>query len=203
VNLAPQAQASTNSEAVAWLQTADKAIDRVIDGWPNDYTKEWVTEDPIHLGGWLKLTWSSPVTVDEIVLYDRKIISNEHITAGRIDFSDGTSLTVGPLNDDGTATSVRFAAKTITSLTFTITAMGPLSHDVGLMEIEVFGFFSGNQGAGQRGSAAPGDINADGRVDLVDLAILLNNWGTPSDPRADLTTARWISLIILSGLRIG
>ena len=30
------------------------------------------------------------------------------------------------------------------------------------------------------------DINENGRVDLVDVSILLTNWGVPKDPRADL-----------------
>jgi len=34
--------------------------------------------------------------------------------------------------------------------------------------------------------AAGGDLNNDVRVDLVDLAIILANWGTPQNPRADL-----------------
>ena len=30
------------------------------------------------------------------------------------------------------------------------------------------------------------DINEDGRVDLIDVSILLSNWGTPKNQRADL-----------------
>ncbi len=163
-NLAHLSSATTNSEAVIHGQTANKAIDGVIDGFPMDSTKEWVTEDPIHLGAWLKLTWNSPVTIDLVVLFDRKSASggmNEHITAGTLTFSDGSTVSVGPLNDDGSATNISFSSRTVTSLTFTITGMGVNSHDVGLMEIEVFGAGGGcSAGSPCIINSCPGTYNA-------------------------------------------
>ena len=141
-NYALSSTVTSNSEAVIHGQTAQKAIDGVIDGFPGDSTKEWVTEDPTHLGAWLKLTWASPVTIDRVVLYDRTSSSggmNEQITAGTLSFSSGSPVSVGPLLDNGSATTVTFSSRTVTSLTFTITGIGPNSHDVGLMEMEVYG----------------------------------------------------------------
>ena len=94
-DLALLATATASSQNTNTGQTANKAIDGVIDGYPGDYTKEWATVGG-GAGSWLKLTWSSPQTVNRIVLYDRPNL-NDQITGGNIQFSDGSSVTVGPL----------------------------------------------------------------------------------------------------------
>ncbi len=54
------------------------------------------------VGAWLKLVWGSAYTVNQVVLYDRPN-STEQITSATLSFSDGSSVTVGALNNDGTA----------------------------------------------------------------------------------------------------
>ena len=66
-DLAMAATATASSENTAYGQTAAKAIDGVVDGYPGDYTKEWATNGG-GAGSWLELTWSSPVTLATIVL---------------------------------------------------------------------------------------------------------------------------------------
>ena len=94
-DLALFATATASSQNTSTGQTANKAIDGVIDGYPGDYTKEWATAGG-GAGSWLKLTWSSPQTVNTIVLYDRPNL-NDQITGGNIQFSDRSSVTVGTL----------------------------------------------------------------------------------------------------------
>ena len=60
-DLALSATATASSQNTSTGQTADKAIDGVIDGYPGDYTKEWATVGG-GAGSWLKLTWTSPQT---------------------------------------------------------------------------------------------------------------------------------------------
>ncbi|MGO8951650.1 MAG: PIG-L family deacetylase, partial [Ktedonobacterales bacterium] len=98
-DLALKATATASSQNTSTRQTANKAIDGVIDGYPHDYTREWATVGG-KAGSWLKLTWASPQTVNMIVLYDRPNL-NDQITAGNIQFSDGSSIVIGPLNNDG------------------------------------------------------------------------------------------------------
>ena len=81
-DLALSATATAPSQNTSTGQTANKAIDGVIDGYPGDYTKEWATAGG-GAGSWLKLTWTSPQTVNMIVLYDRPNTSDQ-ITAGNI-----------------------------------------------------------------------------------------------------------------------
>lgn len=44
----------------------------------------------------------------------------------------------------------------------------------------------------------PGDINRDGRVDLVDFSILLYNWGMPKNPQADFNEDGVVDLVDFS-----
>lgn len=135
-DLALFATATASSENTSTGQTAAKVIDGVIDGYPGDYTKEWAT-DGGGAGSWLNLTWSSPQTVGRIVLYDR-INSNDQITGGNIQFSDGSSITISALNNDGSATPFTFTSRSITSLQLNITSVSPSTQNVGLAEIQVY-----------------------------------------------------------------
>ena len=95
-------------------------------------------------GSWLELTWSSSQTFDTIVLYDRPN-SSDQITAGNIQFSDGSSITVQALANDGSAVTLTFAAKTVTSLQLNITGVSASTQNIGLSEIQVYDTGNGNQ----------------------------------------------------------
>ena len=135
-DLALFATATASSQDTSTGQTANKAIDGVVDGYPGDYTKEWATVNG-RAGSWLKLTWASPQTVNKIVLYNRPNLSDQ-ITGGTITFSDNSSVPVGSLNDDGSAVTITFADKTITSLQLNITSVSSSTQNVGLAEIQVY-----------------------------------------------------------------
>jgi LmbE family N-acetylglucosaminyl deacetylase len=136
-NIALFATATASSENTSTSQTANKAIDGVIDGYPGDYTKEWATVGG-GAGSWLKLTWTSPQTVSRIVLYDRPN-TDDQITGGNIQFSDGSSVPVGTLNNNGAAVIISFSTRTITSLQLNITSVSASTINVGLAEIQVYG----------------------------------------------------------------
>jgi hypothetical protein len=59
--------------------------------------------------------------ISRIVLHDR-INSTDRVTGGTLQFSDGTSVPVGPLPNDGSAYTVTFPAKTVAWVTLTITS---------------------------------------------------------------------------------
>jgi hypothetical protein len=96
------------------------------------------------------------------VLFDRPN-SNDFITGGVLTFSDGSSVNVPPLHNDGSGLEIGFTRRTVTSMRFTVTAVSATTQNVGLAEVQVFGF-----GAALRN----GDINGDGKVDVVDLLLL-------------------------------
>ena len=132
-NLATSATATASSQNTATAQTAAKAIDGVAQGYPGDATKEWATVAG-KAGSWLNLAWPSPVTLDEVVLHDRPNLGDQ-VTAGTLTFSDGTSVAVPSLDNAGGPTTVRFAAKTVTSMRFTATSVAGTTGNIGLAEI--------------------------------------------------------------------
>jgi hypothetical protein len=136
-NLAPLATVTASSDNPAEGQQASKAVDGVVDGWPGDATREWAT-DGEGAGAWLRLAWATASLVDTIVLYDRPN-ANDHVTSGTLTFSDGTSVSVGALDNAGAATTVTFTPRSITSVTFTVTAVSAATENIGLAEVEVYG----------------------------------------------------------------
>ena len=136
-NIAPLATVTASSESAQYGQTAVKAVDGIVDGYPGDYTREWATAHQ-RVGAWISMNWSASHSVDRIVLYDRPN-SDDNITSATISFSDGSSLSIGPLANNGAATAYSFAPKVITGLTMTVTGVNSSTGSVGLSEIEVFG----------------------------------------------------------------
>ncbi len=133
-NLAGSATVSVSSERPATGQLGIKAIDGIVDGYPGDYTKEWATNGEL-AGAWIKLTWSNPVTVSQVILHDRPNLV-DNVLAGTLFFSDGSSVAVGALPNNGAGLAVLFPSKTITWLQFRVdSAVGA---NIGLAEIEVF-----------------------------------------------------------------
>jgi hypothetical protein len=160
-DLALSATATASSQNTSTGQTANKAIDGVVDGYPGDYTKEWATVGG-GAGSWLKLTWTSPQAFDTIVLYDRPNLSDQ-ITGGNIQFSDGSTVPVGTLNNDGSATTLSFGTKRVTSLQLNITSVSATTQNVGLAEIQVYKMGTGGTGnpvanAGASQTVQPGTV---------------------------------------------
>ena len=146
-DLALSATATASSQNTGTGQTAGKAIDGAVGGYPGNYMEEWATVSG-GAGSWLKLTWSSPQTFDTIVLYDRPNGSDQ-ITGGNITFSDGSSITVGTLPNSGSASALSFTAKTVTTLQLNITSVSTTTQNVGLAEIQAYLSGSGSGGGNQ------------------------------------------------------
>ena len=127
-DLAATATASTGNAAAA--------LDGSTDGWPGDQRHEWVTAGE-KAGAWLQLTWPTPTRMTRVLLYDRPN-PNDHVLAGTLTFSDGTTLNVPELPDDGQLPAVvAFGAKTCTWVKFTVTQAADATENIGLSEIGV------------------------------------------------------------------
>lgn len=137
-NIAPLATASASSQNSADGQLASKAIDRLVEGWPGDYTLEWATSGQ-GAGAWIRLTWSEPMLISRVVLFDRPNLS-DRVMGGTLAFSDGTSVPVAALVNDATSgTEVTFAPRVVNHVTFTVTSVASGTANVGLAELQVFG----------------------------------------------------------------
>ena len=128
---------SASSQNTSTGQTAVKAVDGVPSGYPADSSREWATVGG-KAGSWIRLVWSSPVSVDRVVLYDRPN-TEDRVNAGALVFSDGSSVPVGALNNAGGATTVSFPARTVSEVRFNISSVSTSTHNVGLAEFEVWG----------------------------------------------------------------
>jgi len=131
INIAPNANITVSSEYIDPNWSKEKLTDNIIGQNANG---EWAS------GGeqtpYAQLTWNQTVKVNKIVLYDRPN-SIEKINSGVLTFSDGSTINVSSLPDNGTAKEITFEPKDITSVRFQVTnGVGP---NVGLSEFQVFG----------------------------------------------------------------
>ncbi len=134
-SVAPQATVTASSQNTASSQQATKAVDGYTAGTGIASSHEWATAGG-KTGSWLKLAWLKPQTIGSVTLYDRAN-GNDQVTGGKLTFSDGSSVTVPALPNNGTGLTVTFSKRTVTDLTFTVTAVGAKTLNVGLSEIQV------------------------------------------------------------------
>jgi hypothetical protein len=87
---------------------------------------------------WIQLDWSGAVTLKRVVLHDRPN-SVDQVTSGTLTFSDGSSIAVGSLANDGSGVTVAFAPRNVTWVRFTVNSVSVGTVNVGLAEFEAWG----------------------------------------------------------------
>jgi LmbE family N-acetylglucosaminyl deacetylase len=135
-NIASSATITASTQREGGGQTAAKVADGVVDGYPNNPSREWVT-DGEGAGAWIALTWPRPVTIGRIVLHDRPN-SDDQLLRGTIQFSDGTTIPVGPLANNGSGVEYTFPPRSTASLRLSVAQVSGATANVGLAEFEVF-----------------------------------------------------------------
>lgn len=133
-NIAGLAVATASSENADHGQAAAKAIDGLVDGYPTNAQAEWATQAQL-AGAWLQLTWSTPRTISRSVLHDR-INGTDQIRAGLLRFSDGTTVPIGELPNNGAGLTTDFTPRSVTWIRFEVT--NAVGGSAGLAEWEVF-----------------------------------------------------------------
>ncbi len=140
-NLAGLATVTDSSDTLGSGQIGASTVDGFIEGYPGYAPWEWVTQGELN-GAWINLSWPSPVTISQVILYNR-MDGVDNVVSGTLQFSDGSHVPVGQLPITGDGSLISFAPKTVTSMRFTIdNAKG---QNIGLTEIEVFGELAGSQ----------------------------------------------------------
>ena len=126
---------------------AAKAIDGVL-GYGCDALRlgagagqsEWVTKDET-VGAWLQVNLKTPMAVSRAILYNRqapRAKTCETFVAGRLDFSDGSTLPVQFNPGLGSRAIVAFESRTVSWIRFTGTKMqGEGKGSAGLAEFEI------------------------------------------------------------------
>jgi len=177
-NIAPLATFTASSQRTG--SGAAKVADGIVDGYPGDETREWVTQGE-GVGAWIQMNWSSPRTVGRVVIYDRPN-SNDQMLAGVITFSNGTTLPVTAASNNATPVTFTFPARTITSLRLSITQVTSSTANVGLAEFQVFE-------AGMTNMPPVANAGADQTVAGNQLVTL--DGRQSSDPNNDPLTYAW------------
>jgi len=136
VDLAGSASVVASSANASTGQTAAKAVDGVVDGYPGVASAEWATTGQ-GVGASLTLSWSAPVSLGRVVLFDRPN-ADDQVVSGTLVFSDGSSVAVGSLVNDGSATVVSFPARVTSRVVFTVTGVSASTHNVGLSEVQAY-----------------------------------------------------------------
>jgi hypothetical protein len=133
------------SSATASSNAFGQGAVHAVDGWENgykddgtgNYEQEWASNGQ-GVGAWLNLAWASPITFNQIVLFDRPN-AGDQVTSANITFADGSFVAITTLNNDGSATYFNLATPvTTTSLRFTVTGVSSSTGSVGLSEIELY-----------------------------------------------------------------
>ena len=134
-NLARKAEVMVSSTSKGYQRNA--LIDGVAEGFPRNQAAEWASNHG-GVGTKVKLVWEMPEEVGSLWLFDRPNESDQ-VCGAKITFSDGSTVEVGELPNDGaTPFRLKFPAKIITWLEVTITKVGPKTKNVGFSEIAVF-----------------------------------------------------------------
>ncbi|MBS1698136.1 MAG: tandem-95 repeat protein [Actinobacteria bacterium] len=180
-----------SSQNTATGQTLAKAVDGVATGYPVDATKEWATTGG-KTSSWIQITWPTPVVLSQVVLYDRPNLSDQ-ATAGTLTFSDGSTVPVPSLANDGTPTPVNIPATTTTSVRYTVTGVSSTTSNVGLAEFEAWGTQGvppvANAGPAQTATAGA-TVTLDGSASTVQAGKTATySWVQSSGPAATLTGA--------------
>ncbi|MFS4416281.1 galactose oxidase-like domain-containing protein, partial [Maribacter sp. 2307ULW6-5] len=137
-NLAPEAESITVSSVFSDAYPGQGAVDGVtgqIDG------NEWASlgeENPS-----IRLTWNRTLTTAQIVLFDRANTVDQ-INGAILRFSDGSTINVDALDNNGAARLIEFPEKTVTWVELDIT--NGAGANVGLSEFEVYGEYTDDGG---------------------------------------------------------
>jgi LmbE family N-acetylglucosaminyl deacetylase len=135
-NVAAVAKVRASSANFAAQQLPSKAVDGTIAGAPTAVDSEWNTQGG-GAGSWLTLTWPERHRLNEIDLYDRPN-PYDQVMGGSLEFSDGSSVKVGPLPNNGASKVVRFRPRDVTGVRFRITAVSGTTRSVGLAEVRAY-----------------------------------------------------------------
>ena len=152
------------SSRLSTAQDEGKAKDGFAVGAPIDPAREWVSDNQ-KTGAWIQYSFAAATPIDGVTLFDRPNLDDQ-ITAANLVFSDGSSLALGPLPNNGAGLTVTFPVRTVTAVRLDVTAVSATTTAIGLAEFEAW--------RGTGGAPAPEvsrnpshDFDGDGNADVL------------------------------------
>ncbi|MBI1388690.1 MAG: hypothetical protein GC154_09610 [bacterium] len=134
-NLAPIANATASTTFSGYAP--EGAIDGSIGGEPDHIEREWASAGE-SAGAWLRLDWREPVTANRVLLFDRPN-DQDQVKHGYILLDGRIQIPFGELPDDASAgVEIRFAPRSIATLTVIIDEVKPGGPNTGLSEVAVY-----------------------------------------------------------------
>lgn len=139
-SLSYNATVTSSSENTTTQQYCNNVINGITVGAPYRnglfglYTNEWATLGEM-AGAWIKLSWKKPIQSNKIILYDRPN-PDDQIVRATLTFSNGSSIEVGPLPNNGSPYVVYFSTKTFNWVKLTV--VKGTGYNIGLSEFEVY-----------------------------------------------------------------
>ncbi|AOY72472.1 chitobiase/beta-hexosaminidase C-terminal domain-containing protein [Paenarthrobacter ureafaciens] len=124
------------SSQKASAQSPEKARDGYFWGAPMDASREWVSAGE-KAGSWIQYNFTPTRTINAVTLGDRPILSDQ-VTGGNLVFSDGSTVPVPALPNNGSGLTINFPAKTVSSVRFNITSVSGSTTNAGLAEFEAY-----------------------------------------------------------------
>lgn len=128
VNLAPSATATASSSYGSAYVPAN-VTDGIIG---KSDTGEWASKGETTPS--ITLSWTTPQKVSTVTVFDRPNAA-DWAKAGTLTFSDGSTIPLSGISNDGTARTVSFPERSVTWMKFTVTSGS--GSNVGLSEIQV------------------------------------------------------------------
>src|SRR5690554_3797353 len=112
-NIAPEAGITASSVLNAGTK-AENVADGIIGiSGKGEWACEGITTSWGHIRlPWIQLKWNEPQIINRVVLYDRPD-PEEHIAGAKLIFSDGSTIAVNQIPNDGRAKAISFEAKTV------------------------------------------------------------------------------------------
>ncbi|WP_284985972.1 chitobiase/beta-hexosaminidase C-terminal domain-containing protein [Arthrobacter sp. fls2-241-R2A-172] len=126
----------TASSQKASAQGPEKARDGYAWGAPMDASREWVTAGE-KAGSWIEYDFSPTRTINAVTLADRPLLTDQ-VTGGNLQFSDGSTVPVPALPNNGSGLTINFPSKTVSSVRLNITSVSPTTTNAGLAEFEAY-----------------------------------------------------------------
>lgn len=121
---------ATASSVFSSSFAASNTVDGITGQWG---TGEWASAH--ELNPWVQLNWTAPYTVNKVTFYDRPN-TTDWAAGGTLSFSDGSTVPVSGIPNDGSPFSVSFPDKNVTWVKFQVSGGSGLN--VGLSELRVY-----------------------------------------------------------------
>ena len=154
LNIARMADVSASTENTDSEQSAVKAQDGIVDGWPGDHTREWATKGE-GAGAWLCMEWPDYHVSDRVIVYDRPN-EDDHILGAALVFNSGAEvIELDALDVIAGGTEFKFKPVKFKNMCFIVDKVSKRTQNTGLAEIEVFGISSGTQAIPDTGENIP------------------------------------------------